>query len=323
MVGLAPAVRMVVDPHLATSIGGLALAHPVGLAAGFDKNAVAVRGLARRGFAFVEIGTVTPRPQAGNPRPRLFRLREDLAVINRMGFNNDGLAAVAGRLAAAGPRPVPVGANVGMNRDAAEPARDYVAGVELLGPYADYLVVNVSSPNTPGLRALQKAERLAALLAPIVVARGALAGPRRPLLVKIAPDLEEADEAAIAEVALASGIDGLVISNTTVGRPTGLRSRHAGEAGGLSGRPLMGPSTALLARMRRLVGQRLVLVGVGGIASAADAMAKIRAGASAVQLYTGLVHAGPGLVRRIVEGLPALLDEGGFPDLKAAIGADA
>lgn len=323
LVGLAPAVRMGVDPRLATRIGDLALAHPVGLAAGFDKNAVAVRGLARRGFAFVEIGTVTPRPQPGNPRPRLFRLSEDGAVINRLGFNNEGLAAVAGRLAALGPRPVPIGANVGMGRDAAEPVLDYVAGIERLGPHADYLVVNVSSPNTPGLRALQKSERLVGLLAPVVRARDALAGPRRPLLVKIAPDLDEADEAAIAEVALASGVDGLLISNTTVGRPAGLRSRHAVEAGGLSGRPLMGQSTALLARMRRRVGERLVLIGVGGIASAADAMAKIRAGASAVQVYTGLVHEGPGLVRRIVEALPALLDEGGFASLTAAIGADA
>ncbi|MDF1585269.1 quinone-dependent dihydroorotate dehydrogenase [Marinimicrococcus flavescens] len=321
---LVPLPALAAPERLRTRLAGLDLPHPVGLAAGFDKNAEAVAPLLRLGFAFVEVGTVTPRPQAGNPKPRLFRLTGDGAVINRMGFNNDGLDAVAARLAAR-PKSGIVGANIGMNRDAADPALDYLAGLERLHPLADYLVVNVSSPNTPGLRALQKAESLARLLEALVRRRGELvaagAAPK-PVFLKIAPDLEAADEAAIAEVALASGIDGLIVSNTTTARPATLRSARRSEAGGLSGRPLMAPSTALLGRMAQLLGGRLPLIGVGGIASAEDAYAKIRAGATAVQVYTGMVQEGPFLVRRIVRGLEALLDRDGHADISAAVGAD-
>ncbi|MDX6749354.1 quinone-dependent dihydroorotate dehydrogenase [Geminicoccaceae bacterium 1502E] len=321
---LAPLPALAAPERLRTRLAGLDLPHPVGLAAGFDKNAEAAAALLRLGFAFVEIGTVTPRPQAGNPKPRLFRLPGDGAVINRMGFNNDGLDAVAARLAER-PKSGIVGANIGMNRDAADPVCDYLAGLERLHPLADYLAVNVSSPNTPGLRALQKAESLARLLEALVRRRGELVAAgaaRRPLLLKIAPDLEADDETAIAEVALASGIDGLIVSNTTIARPASLRSAQRHETGGLSGRPLMAPSTALLRRMARRLGGRLPLIGVGGIASAEDAYAKIRAGASAVQVYTGMIHEGPFLVRRIVRGLDALLARDGHASVAAAVGAD-
>jgi dihydroorotate dehydrogenase len=321
---LAPRSPERSDPRLATRLAGLHLPHPVGLAAGFDKNATALAGLFRLGFAFVEIGTVTPRPQAGNERPRLFRLIEDEALINRMGFNNDGLEAVAARLAGRPPSAGIVGGNIGINKGTVDPAADYLLGIERLGPLVDYLVVNVSSPNTPGLRALQKAETLSALLASILVRRNGLPGPRRPpLFVKIAPDLTTAEEAAIAEVVLTAPADGLVISNTTVARAASLRSPRAGEAGGLSGGPLFDPSTELLRRMKRHVGHRLPLIGVGGIDSPLTAWAKIRAGATAVQIYTGLVYQGPGLVRRIVQELPALLERDGFTTLDQAIGVDA
>ena len=315
---LLPSRAALASPRLRTRLCGLNLPNPVGLAAGFDKNAEAFAGALRQGFGWVETGSVTPRPQAGNPKPRLFRLVEDEAVINRMGFNNGGLEAVAARLAGRDPSAGIVGANIGINKDSTDPVGDYVLGLRRLLPLVDYVTVNISSPNTPGLRGLQRREPLERLLAALIEARGTV---RKPLLVKIAPDLDEAGEEDIAEVALASGVDGLIISNTTVARPP-LRSSHRDETGGLSGRPLLGPSTALLRRMAGRVRGRLALVGVGGIASGADAYAKIRAGASAVQLYTGMVYGGLGLARRVARELDALLARDGFADVAAATGAD-
>jgi dihydroorotate dehydrogenase len=310
------------DPILATRAFGLDFPNPIGLAAGYDKNAEAFGPALRLGFGFVEIGSVTPRPQAGNPKPRLFRLSEDRAVINRMGFNNDGLEAVATRLARRGRRGMTdgvLGANLGKNKDSADAAADYAAGVRALGPHAESLVINVSSPNTPGLRALQGREPLAALIAAALQARGAA---RPPLLLKIAPDLTEADKQDIAEVALAGGLDGLIVSNTTIARPPELRSTARAEAGGLSGRPLFAPSTAVLSDMYRLTGGKLPLIGVGGIASVEDAYAKIRAGASLLQIYTALVYEGPGLIQRIKRGLAAKLRAEGFTSIAQAVGAN-
>jgi len=307
------------DPILAARLFGLDFPNPIGLAAGFDKSAEAFAPALSIGFGFVEVGSVTPLPQSGNPRPRLFRLAEDRAVINRMGFNNHGLAAVRTRLAGRDGAGGIVGVNLGKNRDSADALADYAAGVRALGPLADYLVINVSSPNTPGLRALQGHAALAALLAGVRAARGEA---ETPLLLKIAPDLTEADKQDIAEVALAGGLDGLIIANTTIARPSGLLSAAAGEAGGLSGRPLLQPSTALLSDMYRLTDGKLPIIGVGGIACGADAYAKIRAGASLVQLYTALVYEGPSLVRRIKSDLAALLRADGFTCLEQAVGCD-
>lgn len=321
---IAPPLHRRARPRLATRLAGLALPHPVGLAAGFDKNGEAYAGLLRLGFAFVEIGTVTPRPQAGNPPPRLFRLVEDRALINRMGFNNDGLDAVAARLARRDRAAGVVGANIGVNRDSADPIADYVAGIERLAPLVDYLAVNVSSPNTPGLRDLQRPERLAPLLATLMRGLGErTSGARRPpLFLKIAPDLEPAQEETIVAIALKAGIDGLVVCNTTTARPASLRSAHKHEAGGLSGDPLFAPSTELLRRIAARVRGRMALVGVGGIDRAERAYAKIRAGATAVQLYTGLVYEGPGLLRQILDGLERLLDRDRLDRLEDAIGLD-
>ncbi|HVZ01466.1 MAG TPA: quinone-dependent dihydroorotate dehydrogenase [Dongiaceae bacterium] len=314
------------DPAvLGQTLFGLTFVNPLGLAAGFDKNGEVVEPVRGLGFGFVEVGTVTPLPQPGNPRPRLFRLTRDRAVINRMGFNNEGAAAMAARLQAR-PRNRPGGArgilgiNLGKNKDQQDAAADYVAGVAALGPLADYLVINVSSPNTPGLRALQERARLAELIARVLGARDALTR-QPPLLLKIAPDLAEEERADIAAVALDSGLDGLIVSNTTVARPAGLDPRYAGEAGGLSGRPLFQPSTALLGEMYRRTGGKLPIIGVGGVSSGADAYAKIRAGASLVQLYSALVFEGPGLVRRIKKELAALLMRDGFASVAAAVGA--
>ena len=311
---------------LRTRVWDLDFANPLGLAAGFDKDAEVADALLRSGFGFVEIGSVTPRPQPGNPRPRVFRLAEDRALINRLGFNSAGLRRVEANLRrrrAAAPEGGVIGVNLGRNKDSADAVADYLAGLRALAPLADYLVINVSSPNTPGLRALQGRDQLAALLAPL---RDALAGTgaarRPPLLLKIAPDLTPEDRADIAEVALAQGIDGLIVSNTTVARPPGLQSRFRDEPGGLSGAPLFAPSTALLAEMYRLTRGRLPIVGVGGVASAAEAYAKIRAGAALVQLYTGLVYEGPGLPARILGGLAARLRRDGFATVAEAGGAD-
>ncbi len=321
--GLAGGAAPVADRRLAVTLWGRTFANPLGIAAGFDKNAEAPAALARLGFGFVEIGSVTPRPQAGNPRPRLFRLAEDHAVINRMGFNNQGAAAVAARLERLRRQglAVPLGVNLGKNKETADAAADYVLGVAALGRFADYLVVNVSSPNTPGLRALQGKAELEALAARV---RGAMgeAGVTCPLLLKVAPDLGDADLGDIANVAL-QRFDGLIVSNTTVGRPESLRSRFKAEAGGLSGRPLLAPSTAVLARLWRLTRGRLPLIGVGGIEDAAGAYAKVRAGASLLQLYSALVFQGPALVGRILAGLAERLAADGFARLQDAVGRDA
>ncbi len=312
-------------PSLATTVWGRRFPNPVGLAAGFDKDAEAVGPLLRLGFGFVEIGSVTPRPQPGNPKPRLFRLSEDRAVVNRMGFNSRGLEVAAANLKAyreAGGSGL-VGVNLGKNKTSEDAAADYVAGVEALAAYADYLVVNVSSPNTPGLRALQGREPLAALLTSVQAARHeTVPDAPPPLLLKIAPDLTEEDERDVAAVALEQALDGLIVSNTTIVRPETLQSRHRAESGGLSGRPLFEPSTELLRRMYRRCEGRLPLVGVGGVSSGADAYAKIRAGASLVQLYSALVYAGPGLVGEIKRELTAFLRRDGFAGIAEAVGCD-
>jgi dihydroorotate dehydrogenase len=319
------------DRRLIQRLFGHEFPNPVGLAAGFDKDAEAFAGVLGLGFGFVEVGSITPRPQPGNPRPRLFRLRRQGALINRLGFNSAGLAAAAARL---GRRPPPgdprrgiVGVNLGKNRDSAEAAADYALGARALAPHADYLVLNVSSPNTPGLRELQQPEPLRRIVAATRAARdagvaAAGGGTPPPLLLKISPDLTAEDRAAVAEVALAEGLDGLIVGNTTVTRPPNLTGHHAGEAGGLSGRPLFRLSTEVLSDLYRLTAGRIPLVGVGGIASGADAYAKIRAGASLVQLYTGLVFEGPGLVRRLKRDLLGCLEADRFDSLGEAVGAD-
>jgi dihydroorotate dehydrogenase len=307
------------QPILAQRVWGLAFPNPIGLAAGFDKNARVANAVRRWGFGFVEIGTVTPRPQPGTAKPRLFRLAEDAAIVNRMGFNSEGLDAVIGRLQQA-PRRGILGLNLGKNADSSDAAADYEAGIRRTAGVADYVVVNVSSPNTPGLRDLQHRAVLGALLHRLIAARDAT-GLRTPLLLKIAPDLTLEERRDIAEVACATGIDGLIVANTTVGRPAGLLSRNASEAGGLSGRPLFAPSTALLADMFRLTEGRLPLIGVGGIAGGRDAYAKILSGASLVQLYTALVFSGPALIGRIERELAALLQADGFASVADAVGA--
>ena len=304
-------------PRLAIDVLGLSFANPIGLAAGFDKNAEAFAAMCKLGFGFVECGTVTPRPQAGNPRPRLFRLPEDRAVINRMGFNNEGMEAVAPRLKTAARRGI-VGINIGANKDSADRIADYAMAYRTLAPLASYVTVNVSSPNTPGLRGLQNRDELERLLGSLTDARGA---SKQPLLLKIAPDLDEAALDDIASVVNASGIDGVIVSNTTIARPATLKSPNAKEQGGLSGAPLFAPSTQVLRAMRART--KLVLIGAGGVASGADAYAKIRAGASLVQLYSALALYGPGLVARIKLELVACLARDGFAHVADAVGADS
>jgi dihydroorotate dehydrogenase len=317
--GLAGQSAAADDAALAIEVMGRRFANPIGLAAGFDKNAAAVPALMRLGFGFVETGTVTPRPQAGNPRPRLFRLTEDRAVINRMGFNNAGLPAYLDRLAARPRGPVLLGANVGINKEGADPERDYPALVAAVAPHADYVVINVSSPNTPGLRDLQGEAQLRAILQAV----GAEVPARPPLLVKIAPDLSDEALAVLVETCVGEGVQGLIVSNTTITRPADLRSPRAREAGGLSGLPLMRLSTAVLARAFLLARGRLALVGVGGVSTGQDALTKIRAGASLVQLYTGFAYAGPALIPRLKAELAAALRAAGFTTLKDAVGSDA
>ncbi len=320
--GLTPRQRAPDPPLLACRLWGRRFPNPIGLAAGFDKDARAADALLDMGFGFVEIGTVTPKPQPGNPRPRMFRLREDGAVINRMGFNSGGAAAAAARLARRQRRGV-VGVNLGKNKDTADAAADYESGVEALAPLADYVVINVSSPNTPGLRALQGRAPLEALVARVRAALDArVPEATPPLLLKVAPDLTDDDRGDIAAVALAGGLDGLIVTNTTVGRPPSLRSRHRDEVGGLSGRPLFALSTEVLSDLYRRTEARLPIIGVGGIASGADAYAKIRAGASLVQLYTALVYQGPALVGRIKTDLARRLAADGFTSVAEAVGAD-
>jgi dihydroorotate dehydrogenase len=260
---------------------------------------------------------VTPRPQTGNPAPRLFRLTQHRAIINRLGFNNEGHAAVAKRLAHR-PRRGIIGVNLGANRDAVDRVADYVGGVTRFAGLADYLAINISSPNTPGLRDFQEQAALAALLGAVVAARGE---HRVPILVKIAPDLDDDALAAIAETVVDSGIEGIIVANTTIARD-GIAGPHADEAGGLSGAPLFRRSTSLLARLRKRVGGSLVLIGVGGVDSAETAFAKIAAGADLIQLYTGLIYRGPRLGQKIVTGLPRLLEKRGLPSIEAAVGID-
>jgi dihydroorotate dehydrogenase len=304
------------DPALAVRTLGQVFPNPIGLAAGFDKDAKAVLPLMRLGFGFVEAGTVTPLPQSGNPRPRLFRLEQDRAVINRMGFNNEGVEAYCGRLAALRGRPCPFGANIGINKDGADPERDYPALVAAVGRFADYITVNVSSPNTPGLRDLQGEARLRAILQAIAASQPV----RPPVLVKIAPDLAEAGLEAVVETAIGEGAAGLIISNTTIARPPGLSGRNAQQAGGLSGTPLFERSTAMLARAARLARGRLVLIGCGGVRTGEDALAKIKAGASLVQIYTEFAYAGPALIPRIKRELLEAMQRDGFARITDAVG---
>lgn len=314
------------DPDiLKIDLWGRTFSNPIGLAAGFDKNAEVPDALLRLGLGFTEVGSITPNPQRGNPKPRLFRLKEDLAVINRMGFNNKGIEGALGNLKArANPAPGMVGVNLGVNKESASAVDDCVKGVEALGPLADYVVVNVSSPNTPGLRALQGKEPLRKILVLVRDAVNALdLSVQPPLLLKLAPDLTSEDKADIAAVVIECGIDGLIATNTTIERPESLKGAAKGEGGGLSGRPLLKMSTRVLADFYKLTEGRLPLVGVGGVSSGADAYAKIRAGASLVQLYSGLVYGGPGLVARIKHDLATLLQRDGFVSVTEAVGADA
>jgi dihydroorotate dehydrogenase len=307
------------DPRLAQSVAGLDFPNPIGLAPGYDKNAEVIGKVFGLGFGFVEAGTVTPLPQAGNLRPRLFRLVEDRAVINRMGFNNDGMEAVSDRLQRFGsPRKAgPIGINIGANKDSEDRIADYVKTIARLGPLADYVTVNISSPNTPGLRALQDKGALKELLAKVRDA----APDGKPIFLKVAPDLEPQDIDDIADVAIGSGIDALIVSNTTISRPT-LKSCHAEETGGLSGLPLRALAQQRLRDFREATGGALPLIGVGGIASAADAYARIRAGASLVQIYSALVYEGPGLAKRINTGLIGLLERDGFSNIAQVVGLD-
>lgn len=316
--GLVPGALQTDDPALAVQVLGQQFSNPIGLAAGFDKNAAAGQNLLRLGFGFVETGSVTPRPQPGNPRPRIFRLTEDLAVINRLGFNNLGLSVYLRNLANLRSRIIPLGANVGINKEGADPIRDYPALIAAVGSLVDYAVINVSSPNTPHLRDLQAEDRLRSIL------RAVAAVPDRPpILVKVAPDLLPDALAAIVETCIEEGVQGLIVGNTTISRPAGLRSRHAGEAGGLSGRPLWPLSTAMLAHASLIARGRLVLIGVGGIFSGADILTKIQAGASLVQLYTSFAFYGPGLIPRLKTELLTALRGAGFRRVQDAVGTRA
>ncbi|WP_018182056.1 quinone-dependent dihydroorotate dehydrogenase [Kaistia granuli] len=319
--GLTPAARPDRDPRLSRKLFGLDFANPLGIAAGLDKNAEVPDALLRLGFGFVEIGTITPRPQPGNPKPRMFRLVEDHGVINRLGFNNEGHAAARRRLDARAGRAGLVGVNIGANKDATDRVADYVVGIETFSDLASYFTVNVSSPNTPGLRDLQAKGALDELLTRVLEARDRQAR-RVPVLLKIAPDMDEAGLADVAEVALARKIDGVIVSNTTISRPKLIDAATAKETGGLSGRPLFRLSTIQLARFRKLVGPDLPLIGVGGIESAETAFAKIAAGADLVQIYSGFVYGGPGLPAEILAGLSRILDRRGLPSIADAVGIE-
>ncbi|MCB6178494.1 quinone-dependent dihydroorotate dehydrogenase [Rhodobacter sp. Har01] len=319
-IGFAPQPGPVASGRLACDLAGMPLLNPVGLAAGFDKNATAVDALSKSGFGFLEVGAATPLPQPGNPAPRLFRLAEDRAVINRFGFNNEGAEVVAGRLARRKESRVPVGLNLGANKDSADRAGDFARVLATCGPHCDFATVNVSSPNTERLRELQGVAALTALLERVMEARAGL--PKAiPVFLKVAPDLNDDELSGIAEVALASGLAGIIATNTTLSRE-GLKSASQAEAGGLSGAPLFEKSTRVLARLSQLTEGRLQLVGVGGISSPQDAYAKIKAGASAVQLYTALVYQGISLAPRIAWGLEALLRRDKHANVASAIGTD-
>jgi len=323
--GLGPRAAADRYPRLRTAIAGLELPNPIGMAAGFDKNAEAPDALIAAGFGFVECGTVTPKPQPGNPRPRLFRLTDDHAVINRLGFNNEGLTAFVVRLQRRAMRLGVVGANVGANKDSADRAADYVQGMSRVWKHCAYVTANISSPNTPGLRGLQEKGALEDLLGRLREARAPLEAQhgKRPLFLKVAPDLDETAVRDIAELALMYGLDALIVSNTTIARPESLGSPQRGETGGLSGRPLFEPSTQILKLFAQALEKRLPLIGVGGVESGATALAKIKAGASAVQLYTAMVFEGPGLVARIARDLDAALAAEGFASVAEAVGVSA
>ncbi|MFB9950049.1 quinone-dependent dihydroorotate dehydrogenase [Rhizobium puerariae] len=309
--GLVPACRVQADRRLVQTVAGIDFPNPVGLAAGYDKNAEVPDAILRLGFGFAEIGTVTPKPQTGNDKPRIFRLVEDRGVINRLGFNNEGHEAAFARLSARRSAPGIVGVNIGANKDSADRVADYVAGIRKFYGLATYFTVNISSPNTPGLRDLQARDSLKALLDAVLAARAEEAlrhGRSVPVFLKIAPDLTEEGLDDIAAEAISHPLDGLIVSNTTLARD-GLKDQaQAREAGGLSGAPLLRRATAVLAKVRRRVGPELPIIGVGGVGSAGDALEKIRAGADLVQLYSCMVYEGPGLAATIVRGLSALLD---------------
>ena len=309
------------DARLGVKAFGLDFSNPLGLAAGFDKSAEVPGAMLKLGFGFVECGTVTPRPQSGNPKPRLFRLAADRAVVNRMGFNNDGMEIVAARLAHRRSSDGIIGINIGANKDSSDRIGDYAAAFARLAPLADYATVNVSSPNTPGLRALQNREELERLLQKLGEER-VKANIGTPLLLKIAPDLDEHAIRDIAHVALGFRLNGIIATNTTIERPATLRDRHASEAGGLSGAPLFRRSTDVLKQLHAELGKKIVLIGAGGVSSGSEAYRKIRAGATLVQLYTALVFQGPGLVRRIKRELLTLLARDGFETISQAVGAD-
>ena len=321
---LGPRARADRWPRLATTIAGLTIPNPIGLAAGFDKNCEAAEGMLAAGFGFVECGTVTPRPQDGNPRPRIFRLTEDRAVINRLGFNNEGLDRFLNRLSARAGRPGVVGANVGANKDSDDRIADYVLGMGRVWQHASYVTANISSPNTPGLRGLQERGALEELLARLNQAREQLQAThgQRPLFLKVAPDLDDTAIEEIADLACAYELDALIVSNTTLQRPPQLTSEHRDEAGGLSGQPLFHISTHVLRQFAHALKGRVALIGVGGVASGSDALVKIKAGASAVQLYSGLVYEGPGLVARILSELDGLLAAEGIDSVAEAVGTD-
>ncbi|HMM14450.1 MAG TPA: quinone-dependent dihydroorotate dehydrogenase [Parvibaculum sp.] len=316
--GLAPRDDEPDPASLAIDLWGLHFSNPLGIAAGFDKNGEVPDAMLKLGLGFAEVGTTTPRPQSGNPRPRIFRLNGEGAVINRLGFNNEGHAALKRRLEARRSKPGIVGVNIGANKDAADRIADYEAGIAAFEGLASYFTVNISSPNTPGLRALQNKAELENLVARVLAAREG----RTPVLLKIAPDLTDAELADIAEVALEKGLDGLIVSNTTIRREGLVSSPAASETGGLSGRPLFSLSTEVLKTMYHLTGGKIPIVGVGGVSSGADAYAKIRAGASLVQLYTALVFEGPALVRRIKRELAQALAADGFGNIRDAVGVD-
>jgi dihydroorotate dehydrogenase len=325
--GLAPTRGSGGNDMLTQTLWGREFANPLGIAAGFDKNAEVPDALFGLGFGFVEVGAVTPRPQAGNPKPRLFRLSEDRAVINRMGFNNDGLDAVRTRLAArkGSATTGPLGVNLGANKDSEDRSADYAACASALADLVDFLVVNVSSPNTPGLRELQDPDHLAKLLDGVRTARDEALpsqAEKPPVLVKIAPDFEPDELNSLARTLAALAVDGIIVSNTSVALRDGLQSRYAGEQGGVSGRPLFDLSTLQLQRVYQATEGRVPLVGVGGIESAETAYRKIRAGASLLQLYSALVFQGTGLIGEILQGLPRLLQRDGFQHLSEAVGAD-
>ncbi|MEF3046390.1 quinone-dependent dihydroorotate dehydrogenase [Pseudotabrizicola sp. L79] len=315
--GLVPLPGPVTSPRLKTRLAGLDLANPVGLAAGFDKNATALSPLARAGFGFLEVGAATPLPQPGNPKPRLFRLAQDQAAINRFGFNNDGMQAIATRLASR-PRSLPIGLNLGANKTSPDRAADFAHVLAACGPHVDFATVNVSSPNTEKLRDLQGAAALTALLDRVMETRDSLSR-RIPVFLKIAPDLSATELAEIAQVAMAAGLDAIIATNTTLARD-GLKSADRSQTGGLSGAPLFEKSTRVLAQLSQLTDGKLPLIGVGGIATPEQAYQKIRAGASAVQLYTAMVYHGIGLAARIATGLDALLERDGFANLADATG---